>query len=69
MSGEINRKKKFAKGKGKKEDNLGEADNGVSVSAGDQLSLLYIFTVNRNSGKLIHTLGQEYITGTHNKNV
>ena len=40
MSGEINRKKKFAKGKGKKEDNLGENDNGVSVSAGDTLSLL-----------------------------
>ena len=45
MSGEINRKKKFAKGKGKKEDNLGEADNGVSVSAGDTLSLLSKGTV------------------------
>ena len=40
MSGEINRKKKFAKGKGKKEDSLGDTDNGVSVSAGNKLSLL-----------------------------
>ena len=56
MSGEINRKKKFAKGKGKKEDNLGEADNGVSVSAGDTLSLLCIFTVKRNCGKLIYSI-------------
>ena len=38
MSGEITKKKRFAKGKGKKDDNLnlGDGDNGVKISGTEQ---------------------------------
>ena len=36
MSGEVKTKKKFAKGKGKKAEDVVSEDSGVSVSAGNE---------------------------------
>ena len=38
MSGEAKSKKRFAKGKGKKEEHAENGDNGISVSAGNVLT-------------------------------
>ena len=59
MSGEVKTKKKFAKGKGKKAEDVVNEDSGVSVSAGIEysrvtlfiLSLVHLFFIRQGKGK------------------
>ena len=60
MSGEVKTKKKFAKGKGKKAEEVVNEDNGVSVSAGNEdsrvtliiLTVVNLFFIRKGKGKV-----------------
>ena len=53
MSGEAKSKKRFAKGKGKKEEHAENGDNGISVSAGNILTQL---------GDMLNVAGEQNVT-------